>query len=354
MQLEQLETPALVLDMDAFDYNMSVMNTFIESSGMALRPHYKSHKSTAIAHMQIAAGAKGITCAKLSEADDLVLAGIDDVLIANQIVEPVKLARAAYLAKCCRLTLCVDNLKNIRDIENAAAAQKSTIYCLVEYEIGMNRCGVDTPEAFLELAQEIERSPHLAFEGVQAYAGNLAHEEDYESRKSGSKKVEERLRELCDYINQQGLVIKEVSGASTGTVEFRTKDSIYTEVQPGSYIFMDTSYGALNLKFKNALFVVSTVMSIRGTNIILDAGRKSISIDQKIPAVKAGLQIQVEKISEEHCTISAQNSNAFIGDRVLLVPSHCCTTVNLHDYIYMFRQGKVINRIRVDSRGKSL
>jgi len=353
MRLDKLETPALILDMDAFDRNMSVMKDYMESAGLALRPHYKSHKSTAIAHMQIVSGAKGITCAKLSEAEDLIFSGIDDVLIANQIVGSYKLARVAYLAGCCHLTVCVDNVDNICDLEAAAAAQGTIIYCLVEYEIGMNRCGVDTPEAFFALAGEIDRSPNLVFGGIQAYAGNLSHEEDCEIRRSASEKVEARLSELRCFVEQKGLHIKEISGASTGTVEFHTKNSAYTEIQAGSYIFMDAAYNALHLKFQNALFVTATVMSANGSNVILDAGRKSISIDQKMPALRDYPQVPI-KVSEEHSAISTENLQASIGEKFLLIPGHCCTTVNLHDHIYLVRQGRVIDRISVDSRGKSV
>lgn len=283
MRLEQLETPALVLDMDAFEQNRRLMKTFVETAGIALRPHYKSHKSTAIAKMQIEDGAKGISCAKLGEAEDLVFAGIDDVLIANQIVEPAKLARVAYLANCCRLTICVDCADQIEALEKEAAVQGSTIHCLIEYEVGMMRCGVDTPEAFIALAHQLDRSPHLVFEGIQAYAGQLSHEEDEEKRRAESERVKKAIFDLRDEVQRSGLSVKEISGISTGTVEFHTSGSPYTEIQAGSYLFMDTAYGALNLPFQNALYVAATVMSTNNSTIIVDAGRKSIAVDQKMP-----------------------------------------------------------------------
>jgi D-serine deaminase-like pyridoxal phosphate-dependent protein len=351
MRLEQLDTPSLIVDMDVFDDNVRTMEKFMDASGLVLRPHYKSHKSTAIAHMQIAAGAKGISCAKLGEAEDLVAAGFEDVLIANQLVEPWKLARVASLAACCRLTICVDDLDNIKALETAAAVQGSHIHCLVEYEVGMRRCGVNTPEEALVLAQAIDQSPHLTFEGIQAYAGHLSHEEDYEKRKKDSAVVEQRLSALCDYLRANGLPVKEVSGASTGTVEFRPKNSVYTEVQAGSYIFMDAAYAALSLKFRNALFVVATVMEGNDQRLIVDAGRKSISMDQKMPVFRDFPNLPV-KISEEHSSIPAGNAAA-IGDRLLIIPGHCCTCVNLHDFLYLVRGERVVDRIPVTSRGKS-
>ena len=248
MRLEYLETPALVVDLDALEYNIEAGNRMLEGSKMKMRPHYKSHKCPAIAHMQINAGAKGITCSKISEAEDLIASGIEDVLIANQIVHPAKVARLAYLAKCCHLTVCVDNGDNILDLQKAASAQGATIHCLIEYEIGMKRCGVDTPEDFYELVSVIEKCPNLTFDGIQAYAGNLSHEENYQVRASESVRVEERLSALKQYVEERGTAVKEVSGASTGTIQFRKADSVYTEVQAGSYIFMDMALWIWNLK----------------------------------------------------------------------------------------------------------
>ena len=351
MRLEQLETPALILDMDTLEEIMGLIKSQVDAAGIVLRPHYKSHKSTAIAQMQIKAGAKGITCAKLGEAEDLVFAGIKDVLIANQITEPVKLSRIAYLANCCKLTVCADHIENIKALEAAAALQNSKIHCLIEYEIGMNRCGVETPEQFLALAKEIESSPHLVFEGVQAYAGNLAHEEDYNLRKAGSEAVEARLGKLLHFLKDNGLPAKEVSGASTGTVQFRGKDTVYTEIQAGSYLFMDAAYNALNLRFKSALFVAASVMSIRGDLVIADAGRKAISVDQKMPVLNNHRDLPL-KVSEEHSSAIIKDHQYSICDRLLIIPGHCCTTVNLHDYIYLIRGGEVEDRIPVTSRGK--
>ena len=353
MRLECIETPALVLDLDVFEMNMAMMKRFTEEGGWALRPHYKSHKSTAIAHLQIKAGAKGITCAKLAEAEDLVRAGIEDVLIANQIVEPVKVARAAYLAGCCKLTVCVDKADNIDALQRAAAEQNTTIYCLVEYEIGMNRCGVDTEEDFCALAHQINRCSNLVFEGIQAYAGHLSHEADYEKRKIESEKVELRLGSLIKAAKLDGLEIREVSGASTGTVEFRGKDTVYTEIQAGSYIFMDAAYNTLHLKFENALFVLASIISTNNRMIVSDAGLKCIAVDQKPPVFQDYPHLSL-KVSEEHSSIPAPGITAAVGDRVLIIPGHCCTTVNLHDFYYLVRSNTVVDRIPVTSRGKSL
>jgi len=353
MKLKNIETPALIIDLDLLEENVSTMKEFLSPKGLALRPHYKSNKSTYIAHMQIREGAKGITCAKLSEAEDLIQAGIKDVLIANQIVEPSKIARIAYLAGCCYLTICVDNIKNIEQLEAAAAAQGTIIHVLIEYEVFMNRCGVSSPEEFLKLAKKIDACPHLVFEGIQAYAGHLSHECDYEKRKSEAEMIEKRLCDLKEYVESNGLKVKEISGVSTGTVEFKVDGSVFTEIQAGSYLFMDSSYNALDLKFKNSLFLLTQVIS-KNDFVITDAGVKSISVDQQPPPVFREYPNLPIKFSEEHAKIPSEGINIEIGEQLMLIPSHCCTAINLHDFVYLIRNNEVVDRIPITSRGKSL
>ena len=353
MRLENIETPALYVDLDIFERNMQLLQDYTDKIGIALRPHYKSNKCTAIAHLQIQKGAKGITCAKLSEAEDLILSGIEDVLIANQITDPGKAARAAYLAGCCRLTVCVDTEDNIKLLEACAAVQNTTIYCLVEVDVGMRRNGTENPEDFVRLAKLINSCPHLVFEGIQAYAGNIAQEKDGHKRALAAEKVETDLGELIKYAKNEGLTIKEVSGVSTGTAFFKDKDSVYTEIQAGSYIFMDKSYGALNLEFKNSLFVLTQVMGINSRWVIVDGGMKSIAADRMAPTF-AKYPHKVIDFSEEHCQIEREGVTEKIGDRLSIIPGHCCTQVNLHDWLYLVRGGKVADRVPINSRGKSL
>ncbi|MCL2001770.1 MAG: alanine racemase, partial [Planctomycetes bacterium] len=245
MDIQQIETPALILDSDLFEENIRIMKDFTDANGIQLRPHYKSHKCAWIAHRQIEAGAKGITCATLSEAEDLAQAGIKDILIANVVPQISKIPRVARLAGACRLGICVDNPENIRALSAAAAFAGTTVHVLIEYDVGMKRCGTLEPEEFLALAKLIDASPHLVFDGIQAYAGQLSHEESYEKRKTDSEWVERRLLELKKRVEAAGLPVREVSGTSTGTVEFRFRNSVYTEPQAGSYIFMDKAYNLL-------------------------------------------------------------------------------------------------------------
>lgn len=353
MHVEQIETPALVIDLNTLDRNAEIMNDFVSGTTMSLRPHYKSHKCVPIAHMQIAAGAKGITCSKVDEANDLVQAGFADVLIANQVIDKNKISRVAHLAGCTRLTVCVDDAENIRDLEMAAAFAGTTIHCYVEYEVGMHRCGVATPAAALALASQISDSPHLRFDGIQAYAGNLSHEENYEARRTRSAEVEANLRELVDYLTANGTEVSEVSGVSTGTIEFRPRDSVYTEVQPGSYLFMDVAYGKLELIFDNSLFIMASVISHTEEVVVLDAGRKTVSVDQYMPRLYDHPEKEL-RVSEEHITVSADGLTVRRGDRLKVVPGHGCTQMNMWDQVYFVRDKEVVDRVPVVSRGRSL
>jgi 3-hydroxy-D-aspartate aldolase len=353
MNVTQLETPALVVDMDALEENMRAMNALLMGTGIALRPHYKSHKCVAFAKMQIEAGAKGITCAKLSEAEDLIGAGIGDILIANQIVDEAKIARLAQLAKRCRLTVCVDDPENVRALSDAVKRTNATLHVLVEYEVGMNRCGVGTKEAFLMLAKAVDGSEGLVFDGIQAYAGHLSHEENREKREQAAEAVEARLRELIAHLKENGLAVREVSGASTGTVQFKRLGDVYTEIQAGSYLFMDAAYARLNPGFRHALHLYATVISTAGGRVITDLGLKSCSTDQGEPVFE-GYPDATVRMSEEHAAFMADPEKPVrIGDRLRAVPGHCCTTVNLHDRIHLTRGGEIVGCVPVTSRGKS-
>ena len=353
MRVEQLETPALVLDLDRMEENIRAMRRLLSGTGIALRPHYKSHKCVELARRQIAEGAKGITCAKLGEAEDLAEAGIKDILIANQIVDPAKIARLAHLAKCCRMTVCVDDADNVRALSEAAVRAGATFHCLVEYDVGMRRCGARTQEEFLLLARAVEASEGLVFDGIQAYAGNLSHEEDRQARQREAEAVERKLRALITFLAEHGVAVREVSGVSTGTVEFKRQGGVYTEIQAGSYLFMDAAYARLSPGFQHALFVYATVVSTAGGRVVTDAGMKSCATDQGNPVYEA-YPDAVVSMSEEHASFDADPEKPCrTGDRLRAMPGHGCTTVNLHDRIILARGGEVEGFLPVTSRGKS-
>lgn len=345
-----LSTPALCVDEEILLQNMERMKALLEGTSLRLRPHYKSHKCAAIAKMQMEYGAIGMTCSKLCELEDLVDIGIEDILVANQIVDKSKIARLAYLAKACRLTVCVDSEENIRNLSEAAVLADSTVHCLVEYDIGMERCGVVNNEDVLRLARCIISAPNLEFEGLQAYAGHISHVVDAEERRSMTAANYERLRALISYLKDNGIEVNTVSGGSTGTAEIKAAEGLYTELQAGSYIFMDSTYRELKLPFGNSLYILTTVVSTRDGLTVVDAGVKTCGVDQGMPAVD-GFEVVETVASEEHFQLHEPDAVSKVGDKVKLIPGHCCSTVNLHDKLYLVRRGKIVNRFNITARG---
>lgn len=351
MKLKDLETPALIIDEITMEENMDQMMSMLEDTRIQLRPHYKTHKSPDLAWLQIEKGAKGITCSKLSEAEDLVKAGIYDILIANQVVQKSKIARLASLAGMCRMTVCVDSEQNIRDLSAAACLAGTEIHCYVELDIGMNRCGVTDFEEFYQLAALLEELPGVTYDGIQAYAGNLAHEYDAEKREAAIAANEERLHQLIAYLDGRGIKNREVSGCSTGSVYVKKYSSVYTELQPGSYIFLDMAYRGMKTAFKNSLYVLATVISAGPEHFVIDAGVKSLCPDQGKPGLD-GIGFKSVSLSEEHTAFYGPHSLK-VGDQVKVIPGHCCSTVNLYDEMYLVDGDTIIDRIPVTSRGKS-
>ena len=349
MKISGISTPALILDVNILKANAEKMRQLLAGTALGLRPHYKSHKCAAIAKWQIDSGAIGMTCAKLSEAEDLCDAGVEDILIANQITDPVKIRRAADLAGNCRLTVCVDSLENVDDLAVAAASSGNTIHCLVEYDIGMGRCGVMTEEEVLALARKIAGQTNLTFEGIQAYAGHLSHMEDPTRRKESTAENYRRLQSLITYLKANGVAVKTVSGGSTGTSTIKAAEGLYTELQAGSYLFMDATYRNLGLPFENALFLLSTVVSRRADVTILDAGVKTCGVDQGMPALVEGEAAEIAA-NEEHLQLRGYTETKNLGDKVRLIPGHCCSTVNLHDKIYLVDGDKVVDRLLITAR----
>lgn len=350
MNISCLSTPALVLDVNILHANISAMNCILEDSALKLRPHYKSHKCAALAKMQIKNGAIGMTCAKLSEAEDLCDIGIEDILIANQIVEPAKIRKLADLANNCRLTVCVDNIDNITALSVAAKNCGSTVHCLVEYDIGMQRCGVITKEDVLALVKHILSCDNLEFDGLQAYAGHISHIEDINIRKQMTAENYTKLKELISYLSENGVQVKTVSGGSTGTSEIKAAEGLYTELQAGSYLFMDATYRALSLPFKNSLFILTTVVSQREGLTVVDAGVKTCGTDQGMPVPYTGSAGEIVA-SEEHFQLHHYTEKTTVGEKILLVPAHCCSTVNLYDKIYLVDGEKVVDRISITAKG---
>jgi len=352
MKITEIETPALILEEDIFRKNMQCMQEIIWKSGLKLRPHYKSHRCPEIAKLQLKYGAAGMCCAKVGEAEDLAACGIEDILVANEVTVPAKVKRLARLAHKSKITVCVDDIENIRMLAKEAANENVILHIYVEYDIGQKRCGVMEDQEVLQLAQEIKKYPTLVFDGIQAYAGHLAHEYTEEKRRKESEVIEEKLRNLKKMLEENGISVQEISGISTGTLLFRTEwNTVYTEAQPGSYLFSDNAYKKVGIPFQNSLFILASVISKKKDRIVTDAGLKTCSTDMGNPVLVN--EICDSDMSEEHITHNLPDHNYQVNDQVYYIPGHCCTNVNLFDQIYLVKDDEVIRTMMITSRGKS-
>ncbi|KUO75484.1 MAG: hypothetical protein APF77_22735 [Clostridia bacterium BRH_c25] len=353
MKIQNIETPALLLDIDVFNNNVNKMMEKLRNKKVKLRPHFKTHKCTEISKILIERGAKGITCSKLSEAEVLAEAGIQDILIANQIVDPVKIERLTQLSRKSKITVCVDCKENIDKLSEIAKKNGVVLFCLIEFDLGMSRCGVDTFEEVLELAKIINASDNLELEGIQAYAGHNSHVLDNEKREETAIHLENKIANLKKYLNDNNIKINQISGGSTGTSYIDANSDNYTELQAGSFVYMDREYTRLNSDYKCALTVLSSIISVHKDRIVTDTGAKSCSTEQGLPVIRELPEASIG-LSEEHGTIKVKNHNYKLLDKISYIPTHCCTTINLYDKMYIVKDDEVLDIYRVDGSHKSM
>lgn len=342
----EIDTPALVLDLDAFERNLVAMAAFAEAHGIRLRPHAKTHKSPEIALRQIAHGAIGQCCQKVSEAEILVAGGVGDVLVTNEIASPAKLDRLAILARTARIGLCVDHPDGVREAAEAAARHDVVLDIMVEIDVGGRRCGVAPGEGAVRIAEAVTRSNTLRFAGLQAYHGSAQHMRSIDERGEAIERAGLAARNTVERLSQAGIECPIVSGAGTGTFELETQSGIWNELQCGSYIFMDADYarnrqadGSPFRSFEHALFILAQVMSKPVPDrAIIDAGHKAASVDSGMPIPFQREGAIYTKPSDEHGVLTGDPiALPHRGDRLLLIPGHCDPTVNLHDWYVCVR-----------------
>jgi len=341
---EQIPTPALLVDIDALMRNIERMSSFCAKANTNARPHTKTHKTPAIAHLQIEAGAIGVCCATIGEAEVMAAAGINDILIANEMIGEVTLRRTANLARHTRIIVPVDDVANVRDLAAAAKQYRTQLDILVDLDVGMGRCGARTIEQLIGLAKAVSDCPALRLRGVFGYEGQIQFIPDRDERTKKGRAANRFLVDAAETLCGMGFNIEIVSGAGTGTYDIAGGFPGITEIEPGSYIFMDATYNKLQLPFEQSLTVLSTVVS-RPTDdlVILDAGSKGISPERFNPSVRGYEQtIEIKKLAEEHAIGKMQPGiDPRPGDKMHLIPSHCCGTVNLYDHMYVTRNGVV-------------
>lgn len=354
LPIEELDTPALLLDRAACQGNLQAMADFFAGAATQLRPHFKNHKCTALARRQLEAGwAVGMTCAKLGEAEVLAEAGITDILIANQVVGRRKLRRLAELARHVDLKVAVDDPGQINWLSEAVVAAGASLAVLVEVDIGMGRCGAAPGEPALELARAVVDAKGLHFLGLQAYEGHVVYNVDAEQRSRGAREAMQRVLDTRGLIERSGLEVGVISGGSSATYRTTGRLEGIDEIQAGSYATMDWRYRQMVPEFAVALSVLARVISRRGSTAVLDVGLKGVGADFGPPRVKGYPEAEIPRfVSEEHGVVAAAPPDWRVGDVVELLPSHACTTCNLHRQMIVHADGRVVDVWPIEGSGR--
>lgn len=365
MDEKDIQTPCLILDLDALERNIRKMGDYAKAHGMRHRSHGKMHKSVDVQKLQERlGGAVGVCCQKVSEAEVFVRGGIKDVLVSNQVRDPAKIDRLARLPKLgSRIIVCVDDLANVADLSAATQRHGTQLECFVEIDCGAGRCGVTTTEAVVTIAQAITAAPGLKFTGIQAYQGAMQHMDRYEDRKAKLDSAIAMVKSAVTGLEAVGLKPELVSGGGTGSYYFESASGVYNELQCGSYAFMDADYGRILDKdgqridqgeWENALFILTSVMShAKADKAIVDAGLKAQSVDSGLPVVFGRSDVKYIKCSDEHGVVEDPQGVLRVNDKLRLVPGHCDPTCNVHDWYVGVRGGKVESLWPVSARGKA-
>ncbi|RLK11237.1 3-hydroxy-D-aspartate aldolase BhcC [Ruegeria conchae] len=365
MDESEIQTPCLILDLDALERNIKKMGDYAKAHGMRHRVHGKMHKSVDVAKLQEKlGGAVGVCCQKVSEAEVFARGGIKDILVSNQVRDPAKIDRLARLPQLgARTIVCVDDIENISDLSEAAQRHGTDLEVFVEIDCGAGRCGVTTTEDVVAIAKAAEAAPNLKFSGIQAYQGAMQHLDTYEARKEKLEAAIAMVEDAYDGLKNAGIDCELVSGGGTGSYYFEANSGVYNELQCGSYAFMDADYGRILDKdgnridqgeWENALFILTSVMShAKADKAICDAGLKAQSVDSGLPFIFGRDDVEYLKCSDEHGVIGDPNGALKVNDRLRLVPGHCDPTCNVHDWYVGVRNGKVEALWPVSARGKA-
>ena len=343
MHKHSVDTPALLLDLNVVEANIAAMSAFFAGQRSRLRPHFKTPKTPEIARRQLAAGAIGITAAKLGEAETLARAGLGPILIANQIVGAQKIDRLLALPEAVEVIVAVESEFNIRELEEGAARSGRTPQAIIEVDTGMHRCGTMNPEETVELAQRLLAGP-VRYRGVMGYEGHAVLKRDEGERQRLAHEALATLSRHVAALRAAGLAPEIVSAGGTGTYDIAATAPDVTEVQAGSYVFMDGAYRAVRPDLgQPALTLLTTVIARHGDVAIIDAGMKSLSSEFGPPQGEwRGLPITVMRLSEEHGHLNVEGTEIKPGDKVELVPSHGDTTINMHSEYFVTRGDEVV------------
>ena len=355
--MNEIDTPAMVIDLDIVRSNIQALEDFLRDKPVHARPHIKTHKTPEIALLQVGAGAHGVTCAKVGEAEAMVSGGISDVLIATQVVGPTKIERLCQLAKESRVSVEVDNPTNVADLSAAAAHHGVTLGVVVEVDVGSPRGGVIAGQSVVELARQVSDSASLELVGLMGYEGHTVAIEDPDARRTAAHEALQPLIDSKKLCEQAGLEIRQVTGGATNTFDSTGIIPGWTELQCGTYVTMDAWFRPhAGHTFRQACWVLSSVISRpRPNHALLDCGRKSLAFEPPgMPVIDDPNNLTIEVLAEEHALV-AMGSGApelQVGDKLRVTPWHGCTTFNLHDILYVLQNDKVLDIWPISARGK--
>jgi D-serine deaminase-like pyridoxal phosphate-dependent protein len=362
MKPTELETPALLIDLDVMERNLARAAEYVRAHDLKLRPHTKTHKTPELARRQLLSGAAGLTVAKVGEAEVMIQAEPPELLVAYPVIGRRKLERLMAVGRQTRLVVALDHLLPARQLSDAARASRLAVGVLAEIDVGLGRVGVTPGPELVQLVEGIARLPHLTFEGLAFYPGHIRGVDEDALR--ALDQVAEQVREALATLRRAGFEARVVSGGSTPTLFHSHRIRDLTEVRPGTYLFNDRNTlatGACELADCAASVLVTVVSTARPGQIIIDGGSKTFSADRHLQAPEASFGYVVEapdavfiKMNEEHGYVDVRRAGRewSVGDRLRVIPNHICTAMNLHETVYGIRGGQVVEIWRVEARGK--
>jgi D-serine deaminase-like pyridoxal phosphate-dependent protein len=348
--LPPFSTPGLIVDLDAFEANIAAMAGLLDGTGKTVRPHVKTHRTPELARRQLGGPAVGVTCATVGEAEVMVAAGLDDVLVANEVVDPAKIARLVALARVARIAVAADDREPVETLSRAAAAAGVTIRVLLDLDVGLQRCGLGTVAEALALAAVVQRLPGVHLGGIMGYEGRIRLSvENRDAKIAGAYAF---LEEVRAGLLAAGFPVDVVSASGTSTLREALADPTITELQSGVYALMEPELLVMDLPFRCAVTIRGTVISRHPGRVVLDIGRRVVGLENG-PPVPAGFSASRVAVNDEHTILALADPAPELGSRLDLVPGQIRTTSNLHDWIWVSRGGEIIDRWPVAARGRS-
>lgn len=348
--LETIPTPALVLDLDTLEANVKAMEAMAGPTGTRIRPHVKTHRTPEIARRQLGGHVRGLTCATVGEAEAMAAAGLDDLLLANEVVDPGKLKRLAKVATETSVTLAVDDAQPIAALSHFATSAGVTVGALIDVDIYLHRCGVSSAGEAVRLAGLIDASPGIELRGIMGYEGRLRPKVERRTEKIASAYT--ILAEVKDALQRAGFDVGIVSAGGTSTLREALADPAITEVQAGVYSLMEPDLSGMSLPFRCAVVVLGTVISRHPGRVVVDIGRRSVGMEYG-PPIPVRFEADGIRVSDEHITLDMPGNGVDLGARLDFTPAQIRTTFNLYDHVWVRRGVDLVDRWPISGRSKS-